>query len=276
MQKEEIVRYYDQCQIDYSLFWDLNHSRAMHAGYWDETTRSLRDALKRENEVLAERVRICKRDRVLDAGCGVGGSSLFLAQKYGCDVVGISLSGKQVQRASTIAEKAQIHPKPSFLVGDYTHTGFEKHSFDVVWAVESVCHASNKEDFVAEAARLLKTGGRLILADGFALKDHPLMDKWLKGWGVPSLETAEDFIAMLKRHGFSNIEFQDATPHVMPSAKRLYLYSLFGVPLSKLGEWVGLRTSVQTENLLSARYHYQALKQGLWQYGIVSAKRSLI
>lgn len=275
MQKEEIVRYYDQCQIDYSIFWDLNHSRAMHAGYWDETTRSLREALKRENEILAERARISKKDRVLDAGCGVGGSSLFLAQNYGCNVVGISLSDKQVEQASFMAQKAKIYPLPEFKVADYTWTGFQGSSFDVVWAIESVCHARNKEDFVMEAARLLRPGGRLILADGFALKEHALMDKWMKGWGVPSLETAEGFIAMLKRHGFTNIEFQDATPHVIPSAKRLYLYSLFGIPMSKIGEWVGLRTSVQTENLRSARYHYEALKQNLWQYGIVSAERTV-
>lgn len=104
-----IIDYYENCETDYRLLWDLNHSHAMHAGYWDQTTHTLREALQRENEVLADLVRINAEDRVLDAGCGVGGSSMYLAQHRGCEVTGITLSEKQVQLATETAIKKK-HP----------------------------------------------------------------------------------------------------------------------------------------------------------------------
>jgi tocopherol O-methyltransferase len=279
MQKEQIVQYYDTCESDYRLLWDLDHSHAMHAGYWDEHTHSLRDALRRENEVLAEKAEIAESDRVLDAGCGVGGSSIYLAQKYGCEVFGITLSERQVETARKKAEDSLVYPQPIFEVMDYTKTRFPDHFFDVVWGLESICHVSDKTLFIKEAARLLKKGGRLIIADGFATKpeyqgkDAKEMDRWLKGWGVESLDMVGTFKKGLQQAGFSNISFEDITPHVMPSSKRLFWYSLPAIGLSKLGELFGLRTSIQTENLYGAHCQYLTLKRGLWQYGIFLATK---
>ncbi|WP_068467662.1 SAM-dependent methyltransferase [Candidatus Protochlamydia phocaeensis] len=277
MKKEQIVHYYDTCEADYRLLWDLDYSHAMHAGYWDEKTKNLRQALRRENEILAQRASIKKTDRVLDAGCGVGGSAIFLAQTYGCDVVGITLSEKQVLSARRNAEKAKVKPLPTFAVMDYTRTTFPNESFDVVWAIESVCHVEDKALFIREAFRLLKKGGRLILADGFAAQpdyegaDRARMERWLNGWGVKELDMASEFEDKLVEAGFSNIAFRDVTPHVMPSSKRLYIYSWPAIILSKLGELMGKRTVSQTENLYGARCQYQTLKKGLWRYGIFFA-----
>jgi tocopherol O-methyltransferase len=103
MRSDQIIYYYDSCETDYRLFWDLAYSQAMHAGYWDENTKTLRDALHRENEILAERAQIKPGEQVLDAGCGIGGSSLYLAQTHQCQVTGITLSAKQVETATKLA-----------------------------------------------------------------------------------------------------------------------------------------------------------------------------
>lgn len=279
MRDKQIVDYYDTCESDYRLFWDLNHSRAMHAGYWDHQTRTLRQALKRQNEILAELVGVQKGERILDAGCGVGGSSIFLAKTYGCNVLGITLSAKQVETATKNAIQENVQENAAFKVLDYASTGLDSNSFDVVWAIESVCHAKDKSLFIKEAARLLKPGGRLIVADGFlkqskhALADNSKMDCWLKGWGVQSLETAGNFEYFLRAEKFEGIRFQDITSHVAPSSRLLYWVSLPAIPLSKMGEWLGLRHPSQTANLFSARCQYQTLKKGLWQYGIFYAKK---
>jgi cyclopropane fatty-acyl-phospholipid synthase-like methyltransferase len=279
MQKEQIVNYYDTCETDYRLLWDLDHSHAMHAGYWDTHTRSLRDALRRENEVLAEIANIKKGEHILDAGCGVGGSAIFLAQTYDCHVIGITLSAKQAQTATDKASQLGLQDMTTFKVMDYTCTDFPSQTFDVVWGMESICHASDKRLFIKEAARLLKPAGRLIVADGFAkkpprnLKDQEQMDCWLKGWGVQALDQVEMFENSLKSEGFKNIFFRDITMHVLPSSRRLYWYSWPAVPLSKIGEWLGWRLPSQTANLHSARCQYQTLKKELWQYGIFYSEK---
>jgi cyclopropane fatty-acyl-phospholipid synthase-like methyltransferase len=275
--KEAIIRYYDSCEGDYRLFWDLDRSCAMHAGYWDETTQTLSEALARENEVLADLVGIRPGERVLDAGCGIGGSSFYLAGQRGCSVVGISLSEKQIATAKRLAAEKAGKIQPEFYVMDFTNTSLEEASFDVVWGLESICHANDKTAFMREARRLLKPGGRLVVADGFSVSDTLLasqkaaMKNWLQGWGVESLATDRQFNRQLLECGFKDIVYHDITQHVMPSSRRLYYLSFPAIALSKCGEWLGLRSKVQTANLWAAYYQYRTLCQNLWRYGIFTA-----
>src|SRR5206468_7584773 len=105
------------------------------------------DALQNTNKVMAEQVNITPNDRILDAGCGIGGSALWMAKNKRAEVVGISISGKQIEKAKTVAKQAKVDHLVSFSVIDYLDTGFPNESFEVVWAIESVCHAEKKEDF---------------------------------------------------------------------------------------------------------------------------------
>lgn len=271
-----IVDYYNTCESDYRTFWDLDRSMAMHAGFWDDRTQTLSDALARENEILAEIAQVKQGDKVLDAGCGVGGSSLFLAKHFGCQVVGITLSEKQVITATNNAKKEGVGSLVHFAAMDFCETSFPDASFDVVWGIESICHAEDKLKFVKEAYRLLKKGGRLVMADGFGVKNSytdseaKKMSKWLNGWGVDSLDMRVHFQCYFEETGFSQVSYRNVTAHVMPSSKRLYWISFPAFILSKMGEWLGVRNKIQTENILAAYYQYTTLRNGLWEYGIFS------
>ena len=85
--RQMIARYYRECWLDYRFFWINRKNLGMHFGYWDETTRTHAQSLLRTNEVMADAVDIGPGDRVLDAGCGVGGSqcdpSFFVAPPIG-------------------------------------------------------------------------------------------------------------------------------------------------------------------------------------------------
>ncbi|MGH7749466.1 MAG: SAM-dependent methyltransferase, partial [Candidatus Dormibacteria bacterium] len=89
---DAIVGYYDETWLDYRILWLNPDNLAVHFGYTDQSTRSHTDALKNMNRVLADRVQIQSGERVLDAGCGVGGSSFWLAKERGAEVVGITLA----------------------------------------------------------------------------------------------------------------------------------------------------------------------------------------
>jgi len=277
--KEQIVNYYDSAEIDYKLIWNLRESRALHFGYWDDQVKNFREALGRENEVLAEIAHIKSSDIVLDAGCGVGGSSIFLAKKFGCKVIGITLSQKQADMATKNAQESGVASNTKFLVVDFENMTFPDGKFDVVWGIESICHANSKKKFIEDSYRILKPSGRLIVADGFTTRSHftdeekNTMQKWLSGWGVNFLETKENFEAFSAKIGFQKISFTDVTKNVMPSSKRLYKYSFPAMFFGKIAEFLRLRTKIQTGNIIAARYQHTALLSGLWKYGIFYAEK---
>jgi cyclopropane fatty-acyl-phospholipid synthase-like methyltransferase len=275
----EIVAYYDATEIDYRLVHHLDRHLALHFGYWDEATKSLGDALRRENEVLAALARVDRASVVLDAGCGVGGSAIYLAETFGCTTVGIGLSEREIEQARNNARKRGVAHLTEFHVDDFRNSRFPDRSFDVVWAIESVCHANFKCDFLREAYRLLRPKGRLVVADGFAARENytneerELMRKWLSGWAVRALATSDGFLADLAQAGFCNIGFIDATAHIWRTSLRLYHLSFPGLLIGKVLEALSLRSRIQTGNIIAARYQYRALKRGLWKYGIVTAEK---
>lgn len=279
---DEIVNYYDSCEIDYKMLWRLDRCLAMHYGYWDETTKGVSDALIRENQILAERAQIKKEHRVLDAGCGVGGSSIWLGKNIGCETVGITLSAEQVKTCKKNAEQAGTSALNAFEVRDYTDTGLDEASFDVVWAIESVCHATHKEDFVKEAFRVLKPGGKLIIADFWAShhqlkgEDQRIMQEWVAGWSVGSLEHVDNFRGHLKTNGFVELDYENATDHVRPSAERLHKYAKWTLWGAKILEVLRIRNKAQHGNVIAVHRAKLALDRGLWNYGIICAQKPLV
>jgi cyclopropane fatty-acyl-phospholipid synthase-like methyltransferase len=277
--KQEIINYYNSCEANYRRWWDLDRSLAMHAGFWDSSTKSLTEALAKENEILADIANISPGEYVLDAGCGYGGSVLWLAKHRQAKAVGITLCANQVKIASEQASKRPFVYAPEFLVMDYMQTTFPSASFDVVWAIESVCHAKNKRDFVKEAWRILKPGGRLILADGFhikndyTVKEQKILAKAVSGWAVSSMESQPNFESYLTAQGFKHQKVIDATPKVLPSSKRLFLYSFPALAWSYLGEFLGWSTRSQTNDFKSYHYQYYAVKKRLCKYLVFYAQK---
>ena len=105
---QKIIDYYRDTENSYKDSWDLNNSLAIHYGYWDNAVKSFPESLLRMNEVMMMAAGIKATDKVLDAGCGIGGSSIFLASTLGCKVTGITLSERQVQQATGNAKQKGI------------------------------------------------------------------------------------------------------------------------------------------------------------------------
>ena len=161
----DVVRYYDQTWADYRIIWLSRSNYAFHFGYHDAPGMRHRRALVRNNEVMADAAQVQAGDRVLDAGCGVGGTSCWLAHERGATVVGITLVPNQVERARVIAKRRGVADKATFQVADYSRIPYPDASFDVVWAQESLCHSADKAATYREFHRVLRPGGRLVIAE---------------------------------------------------------------------------------------------------------------
>ncbi len=268
--KQDIIAYYRRNEFAYSL-WGRN----MHYGYWDKDIKTQRRASLRFNEVLAETADINEKDYVLDAGCGVGGSSIYLAKTFGCRVTGVTITPRQVDTAYKNAEKDGVAHLTKFYEMDYQKTEFDDKTFTVVWGLESICYAESKKKFIKEASRVLKDNGRLILADGFASKENyygrenKLMNRWLDGWIVNHLNTPGEFKEFASNAGFKKSEYIDVTDKVFPTSKLMLCVSLFFLPLHLIDKIVRIK-SYPTDALFN---QYFALKKGLWEYGIFFAEK---
>ncbi len=101
---------------------------------------------------------------ILDIGCGIGGSTLYLANKFGATATGITLSPVQASRAQERAITAGLEKQVEFQVANALEMPFADNSFDLVWSLESGEHMPDKAKFLQECYRVLQPGGKLILA----------------------------------------------------------------------------------------------------------------
>ena len=217
----------------------------------------------------------------MDAGCGQGGSSIWLAKNYDVQVTGITLVPHQVKIAQREAKNLGLADRVKFFEQDYTNTSFEDESFSLIWACESMCHAEQKEEFYHEAYRLLKPGGRLVCADYFRterpLKNdgEKLLHSWLNGWSIKDIDTYDEHKENARKTGFTDFEIQDVTPYTKPSLQHLYsmaskLWKL-GIFLKK----IGIRNKVNHANHFASIKQFEALENKLWFYGLLSLKKEM-
>jgi ubiquinone/menaquinone biosynthesis C-methylase UbiE len=231
------------------------------------------------NQLLADTARIKTRDKVLDAGCGIGGSSIWLAKKIGAEVTGINICQEQLNIAKKFARRKGVENLVKFYNRDFTNTEFKDEFFDVVWAIESMCHAESKKYFLSEAHRVLKKGGRLIIADGFQKKENftkdeqKIMNEWFLGMAVPNITKIKEFEGYLRSLKFKNIELSDITRNVMPSSRRIYYLSIFCLLPWRILRLLGLRKETHTNNLVAGANQYKILKDGLAVYGLFCAEK---
>ena len=164
----------------------------IHHGYFLEPADTKEVAQTRLVDLLLERSEMPTGSQVLDVGCGLGGTSRYLARKMGCTVTGITISGQQVKLARGLSAKEAGSGEEKveesgftglgdgrvrFLeldaekMGDYFTGSKTKISFDCIWISEAMSHLPDKELFFRNASMLLKAGGKLIVADWFKAEE---------------------------------------------------------------------------------------------------------
>eukprot|EP00560_Eucampia_antarctica_P009172 CAMPEP_0197828054 /NCGR_PEP_ID=MMETSP1437-20131217/4701_1 /TAXON_ID=49252 ORGANISM="Eucampia antarctica, Strain CCMP1452" /NCGR_SAMPLE_ID=MMETSP1437 /ASSEMBLY_ACC=CAM_ASM_001096 /LENGTH=337 /DNA_ID=CAMNT_0043429133 /DNA_START=300 /DNA_END=1313 /DNA_ORIENTATION=- len=154
-----------------------------------------------------------KSVKVLDVGCGVGGTSRYLAKKLpDADVTGITLSPNQVQRATELAKEQDV-PNAKFTVMNALEMEYADNTFDIVWACESGEHMPDKAAYINEMMRVLKPGGKFVMATWCQRDDRevPLDDrdkrdlKFLyEEWTHPYFISIEKYKEIIDETGLMN------------------------------------------------------------------------
>ena len=185
----------------------------IHHGYWVRGDESKETAQIQLIEHLAQLADIRTGSRILDIGCGFGGSSLYLTRKYDASTTGITISPVQVQMAKEAAVKANLDV--NFLLMDAEDMQFAQ-PFDLLWSVESISHYHDPKKFFASAAKLLKPGGCFALTDWFQKENLSRADKRKfiepieKGMMV-ELRGMNDYSDFLVASGLHVVHRQDLT-----------------------------------------------------------------
>ncbi|MBX2814851.1 MAG: class I SAM-dependent methyltransferase [Saprospiraceae bacterium] len=277
----EVVDYYDQTEYDYRIAWYKRDNPAMHFGFYQKGEADTHfPALSHTNQVLATNARVADGQRILDAGCGLGDSAFWLARHFKVDVVGVSISSRQIDQCNRKAAIEALKGSTTFVTADFTNTPFAEGSFDVIWACESICHAAEKSDFYREASRLLKPGGRIVVAEYLRRsrtlsesEEFLLRQKWLKNWAIADIDTADEHQQNLEQAGFGAVEIKNVSDAVRVSLRNLHEKCTRSYPIGLLLKWLGIRSRVQHGNVVGSIQQYVAFKQALWWYGLITAEK---
>jgi MPBQ/MSBQ methyltransferase len=171
---DSVAREYDAWTADGILeyYWGEH----IHLGYYTDDEMKLgykkKDFIQAKYDFIDEMMSyggisptIDAGAKVLDVGCGFGGTSRYLADKLGpsADVTGITLSPNQVKRGTELANERGLS-NTKFMVMNALEMDFPDNTFDIVWACESGEHMPDKEAYINEMMRVLKPGGKFVMA----------------------------------------------------------------------------------------------------------------
>lgn len=212
--------------------------------------------------------------RVLDVGCGIGGSSRLLAQRYGFELLGVSISPGQISRAQALSDPTG---PCRFAVMDALALDLPDHCFDAVWTVECAPHIADKQRFANELLRVLKPGGLLVAADWNQRDDRQRpfsgLESWVLEqlrvqWAHPAFSSIASFCANLQASGqpLQQLTTGDWSKETLPSWGDSVLEGLRrpGAVLG-LGPRAVLKGLREVPTLLLMGW---AFRRGLMQFGL--------
>jgi SAM-dependent methyltransferase len=116
-------------------------------------------------EALAQRATVTSASRILDLGCGLGGSARVLASRFGCRVTGLDLSPVRIRAAERLTRLVGLERLVRFRRADFMTAPVRRRTYDVLWSQSAWVHVADKERFVRRWARALRDGGRIAIED---------------------------------------------------------------------------------------------------------------
>lgn len=224
-----LEQYYSEAGPDYAA-WSPEFN--MHFGYYRAGANPFdREAmLEQMNAEVLERLNVdgIAEPRLLDLGCGLGATLRSFARRAPrAKLTGITRVPWQVEQAQALNEARGYGLRITVVEGDYEDASLlPSGGFDGVYALESSCHArgADKGGLLREAHRLVRSGGKLVVCDGFLSGgrfaggwQERIYRKLCECWVIEELAQLDRFTARLEQLGFCDIKVEQLQMHVAPS-----------------------------------------------------------
>ena len=275
--QQKVIKYYTNPEtklgFDYIL-WGSKHFGFYPTGKADIPEK---EAQILHQDLVAKNLDLKENQTILDAGCGQGVVSTYLAKKYGPKIFGITLVPFEVERAQARAKNLGVQEKTCYQVMDYSATNFPDNYFDAIYTTETLSHSPDIRKTLKEFFRVLKPSGRIALFEytlaadeKFSEREKKILDFVIEGSAMMGLKDFrhDQFTEVVKNARFENVKEQNISENIRPSGYRLYKLSIWPYKFVKL---FGLRKFFI--NTTAGYECYEMANKGLCRYCIFTGSK---
>lgn len=274
---QRIQHFYDRS----TALWLDSWGEHMHHGYYGPDGKEAKDHAQAQADLALELLRwggIESARRILDAGCGVGGSARLLAQMYDAEVLGCTLSPVQAEQGRKYNEAAGLEDKVEIRAQDMMALSPADGPFSLVWSMESAEHIREKQQMLELFHELLEPGGKLLMATWFHRPIPPELKpdekKLLEGiyryYHLPPMVSIPELEIMAKSSGFEQVETADWTNAVAP---------FWGAVMRSAFRWRSVKGLLKAgwptlKGAWAMRYMIKGYRLGLIRFGILQGQKA--
>ncbi|KAG2454116.1 hypothetical protein HYH02_001154 [Chlamydomonas schloesseri] len=276
--KSGIANFYDES----SELWENMWGEHMHHGYYPKGA-PVKSNQQAQIDMIEETLKVAgvtQAKKMVDVGCGIGGSSRYISRKFGCTANGITLSPKQAARANALSKEQGFGDRLQFQVGDALAQPFENGSFDLVWSMESGEHMPDKKKFVSELARVCAPGGTVIVVTwchrvlgageaGLREDEKALLDRINEAYYLPDWCSVADYQRLFEAQGLTDIQTRDWSEEVSPFWGAVIATALTSEGLAGLAKagWTTIKGALVMPLMA------EGFRRGLIKFNLISGRK---
>jgi cyclopropane fatty-acyl-phospholipid synthase-like methyltransferase len=264
--------YYDSREAD-EFYFHIWGGEDIHIGLYDSPTDPIPPASRRTVEAMADAVsmELDDRHRVIDIGSGYGGPARYLAKRFGSHVTCLNISEVENTRNRRANREQGLEKLVTVRHGSFESIPEPNESFDVVWSQDAILHSGNRDQVIAEVARILKPGGEFVFTDPMQADDCPpgVLQPVYDRIHLQSLGSVRFYRAAAARHGLEELAVRP-----MPKQLRNHYAAVKAELQARYDEMIGIASKEYVDRMLVGLQNWvDAADKGYLNWGILHFRK---